>query len=76
MFSSAIQAGMDMDRYVLGIEDGPGYENEEFADQVPNLLVVRVMRARGLVAMDTSLAGGEDTSDPFVKLTCDGVQHR
>lgn len=61
--------------YVVGVEDGPGYEDEEYADLEPNLLVVRVLRAKGLSGLDTNVMG-EATSDPFVRLLCDGVQHQ
>ncbi|CAN0523101.1 unnamed protein product, partial [Ectocarpus sp. 8 AP-2014] len=40
-----------------------------------NLLVVKVRRGRGLRGLDVDLMG-EASSDPFVKLTCDGVEHR
>lgn len=61
--------------YVVGIEDGPGDEDEEYAESDPNLLVVKVRRGKGLRGLDVDLMG-EASSDPFVKLTCDGVEHR
>ncbi|CAN0435809.1 unnamed protein product, partial [Ectocarpus sp. 12 AP-2014] len=61
--------------YVVGIEDGPGDEDEEYAESDPNLLVVKVRRGKGLRGLDLDLMG-EASSDPFVKLTCDGVEHR
>lgn len=70
-----MQAGLNVDNYVVGMEDGLGYEEEGFSEEEPNMLVVRVRRARALVAMDSNL-GGVGTSDPYVKLTCEGVQHR
>ncbi|CAM9992524.1 unnamed protein product [Ectocarpus sp. 6 AP-2014] len=54
--------------YVVGIEDGPGDEDEEYAESDPNLLVVKVRRGRGLKGLDVDLMG-EASSDPFVKLT-------
>lgn len=63
------------DGYVVGIEDGPGDEEEEYAEADPNLLVVRVRQGRGLRGLDVGLTG-EPTSDPYVKLICDGVEHR
>lgn len=73
--SPAMRAGRDIDSYVLGIEEGLGYEEEGFADQDPNLLVVHVRKARDLVPLDINLQGN-DSSDPYVKVTCDGVEHR
>ncbi|CAM9701229.1 unnamed protein product, partial [Scytosiphon promiscuus] len=61
--------------YVVGIEDGPGDEDEEYAESDPNLLMVRVRRAKSLIGLDVDLMG-EPSSDPFVKVTCDGVEHR
>ncbi len=61
--------------YVVGIEDGPGDEEEEYAEADPNLLVVRVRQGRGLQGMDVDLMG-EATSDPYVRVVCDGVEHR
>lgn len=57
----------------MDAEDGPGYEDEEHKLREPNMLIVRVLRARGLPGMDISLVG-ESLSDPFVKLICDGVE--
>ncbi|CAN0458325.1 unnamed protein product, partial [Hapterophycus canaliculatus] len=47
----------------------------EYAESDPNLLVVRVRRAKGLIGLDVDLMG-EASSDPFVRVTCDGVEHR
>ena len=60
---------------VVGVEDGPGDEDEEYSELDPNLLVVRVRRAKDLRGMDMALSGTY-TSDPFVRLACDGVEHR
>lgn len=62
--------------YVVGVEDGPGYEEEEFALLEPNLLVVRVRRAKDLKGLDVNITGDGFTSDPFVKIVCDGVEFR
>ena len=60
---------------MVGIEDGPGDEDEEYAELDPNLLVVRVRRGKDLRGLDVDLMG-EASSDPYVKLVCDGVEHR
>lgn len=73
--SSSLEVGRDADRFLIGIEEGLGFQDEEYMDLEPNLLVVQVRRARDLVALDANLSG-EHTSDPYVKLTCDGIEHR
>lgn len=60
---------------IVGVEDGPGDEDEEYAEYDPNLLLVRVRQGKGLMGLDVDLMG-EPTSDPYVKLVCDGVEHR
>ena len=60
---------------VVGIEDGPGDEDEDYKELEPNLLLVKVRRAKDLRGMDVDIRGGH-TSDPFVRLACDGVEHR
>ena len=61
--------------YQVGVEDGPGWENEECKELEPNLLVVKVRQARGLPGLDTALIG-ESLSDPYVRLICDGEEHK
>lgn len=69
---SAIQAGRDVDRYLKGMEEGLGDQLQEFANAKFNFLTVRVWRARGLKNVDR----GQDISDPYVKLICDGIEYR
>lgn len=72
ILSAAIHAGKDVGRYLEGMEEGLGDQLQEFAGAQFNFLKVRVRCARGLKNMDD----GDDISDPYVKLMCDGVQHR
>lgn len=76
IFSSSVNVGPEDEGlgYVVGVEDGPGDEDEEYAEMDPNLLIVRVRRARELSALDVHIIG-DATSDPFVRLACDGVEH-
>eukprot|EP00752_Nemacystus_decipiens_P012046 g10680.t1 len=48
---------------VVGVEDGPGDEDEEYAELDPNLLLVRVRRAKSLIGLDVDLMGAP-SSDP------------
>lgn len=74
-YAGAAGPGGEGGGYVVGVEDGPGDEDEEYAELDPNLLVVRVRRGKELVGLDLDLRGGA-SSDPYAKLVCDGVEHR
>jgi len=58
-------------------EEGSEEEDEDEVDvaarlRIPNELCVAVVRARGLLAVDKALMGGEGTSDPQLTLEVDG----
>ncbi|KAH8078474.1 C2 domain-containing protein [Aureococcus anophagefferens] len=60
---------VDLPASVLQLTKQP----ERHADEAPNELIVVVIRATRLLAMDTKMFGNKPgTSDPYVKLECDG----
>ena len=60
---------VDLPTSVLQLTKQP----ERHADEAPNELIVVVIRATRLLAMDAKMFGNKPgTSDPYVKLECDG----